>query len=226
MQPVSPSEVAHQREQRLGRRDDDGRRLEMMPTAAESAALGAHSQSAAAAPRLGIQAAGVRSSQAHRAAQASWRTYREARGRMSGRGPGHFWPRCVTAACSCAYCASAETEPLSTQTRRVPCHGHSCSTTEPICSASSREGTTTSSWLGRPAFGLGLGLELGQLAECAAATSAPSAGPQGRTAGSHWRLSGSAARPECVAQPRAQGASGGATKTARRTCRASCYAAC
>eukprot|EP00964_Phaeocystis_antarctica_P109081 scaffold73584_cov69-Phaeocystis_antarctica.AAC.2 len=30
-----------------------------------------------------------------------------------------------------------------------------------------------------------------------------SAGPRGRTAASHWALSGAAARPECAAQPRA-----------------------
>eukprot|EP00964_Phaeocystis_antarctica_P083599 scaffold52590_cov58-Phaeocystis_antarctica.AAC.2 len=49
--------------------------------------------------------------------------------------------------------------------------------------------------------------------------SATSAGPHGRTAASHWTLSGSAARPECVAQP------GACPSQPRRPGVASCGAA-
>eukprot|EP00964_Phaeocystis_antarctica_P105107 scaffold70187_cov60-Phaeocystis_antarctica.AAC.5 len=134
---------------------------------------------------------------------------------MSGRSPGHFWPRCVTAVCSCAYCASAETEPLSTQTRRVPCHGHSCSTTEPICSASSREGTTTSSWLGRPAFGLGLSCDIGTVGRASGQRHRLPLGPERLRCSSRVR----SAAKSLESQPKeARVASGGATKTALRTC--------
>ena len=62
-----------------------------------------------------------------------------------------------------------------------------------------------------------------------AAESATSAGLYGRTAASHWALGGSAARPECAAQPAAcvpapggEGRASGGVALPRRRCQSTC----